>query len=362
MDKYNIDGHKMQYHAERVAQWQSAKTIEQKLQVYPIYVEISPVGQCNHRCTFCAVDYIGYVNRTLSTHFLDNALIDMASHGVKSIMLAGEGEPMLHPDIEKIVELAKFYGLDVGFTTNGTMMDDKFIDVALEDCSFIKVSLNAGNEDIYAKIHQVKKAHFEMVWLNIKNAVARKKEAKLDVAIGVQCLLLPDNMDSIRDLAIRCQVTGVDYLVLKPYSQSPNSITQKYSQLQYNHDYDRVISEAMNFVSSDIEVIARTSTMEDYDANERGYGTCHSTPFLWAYIMATGDVYACSAHLLDDRFNLGNINDNSFSEIWAGEKRKKLIEEMQTFDISTCRKNCRMNKVNKYLWDITNPQPHGNFI
>src|SRR3990167_6458018 len=99
LDKYNIDGHKMDMHPERVAQWLGGN----KREVYPIYVEISPVGHCNHRCTFCAVDYIGYKSRSLDVIKLKQALLEMGIKGVKSIMFAGEGEPLLHKNIGEII-------------------------------------------------------------------------------------------------------------------------------------------------------------------------------------------------------------------------------------------------------------------
>ena len=357
MDKFKLDTHKLHYHPERIAQWYTANTLEDKLEVYPLYVEISPVGQCNHRCSFCAVDYLKYENKSIDKNILAAAVEEMSYYGVKSIMFGGEGEPMLHKDINDIVTFA-YTKLDVGFTTNGTCMNEEFLLKSLPCCTFIKISMNAGDASTYSKIHGCKPEHFEMVWNNIKSAVERKRALGIKTTIGVQCVLLPENQHTLPTLAKRCADIGVDYLVIKPYSHQSKSLHQENLQ-GINRDY---IDQAMKFVTSTFEITARLKTMEAYDSDIRGYSKCWATPFLWAYIMATGDVYACSSYLLDERFNLGNINNQSFSAIWMGEKRKALIEEMEDFDASTCRKCCRMDKVNRYLEDVMNPPPHVNFI
>lgn len=51
---YDIDSHKLMYHPHTVSQWLDG------VNVYPIYVEVSPSGACNHRCSFCALDFMGY--------------------------------------------------------------------------------------------------------------------------------------------------------------------------------------------------------------------------------------------------------------------------------------------------------------
>jgi DNA repair photolyase len=62
-DRYRIDGHKLSYHLPRVAAWLEGRP------VFPIAMEASPSGACNHRCLFCAVDYLEYRAR-----FLDAAI------------------------------------------------------------------------------------------------------------------------------------------------------------------------------------------------------------------------------------------------------------------------------------------------
>lgn len=361
-DPYLIDSHKLIYHPERVAQWKNALTIEDKLNVYPIYIEISPVGHCNHRCTFCAVDYIGYKTRKLDTLVLCRALSSMAIHGVKSVMFAGEGEPMLHPDIDILTCTAYNLGIDVAFTTNGTALTDKFIESALYATKWIKVSINGG-EKTYAKIHQCKEGDWKKVWSNIERAIAYRRKSALTTTIGAQTVVLPDNLTDIPGLARRTKEAGCDYIVLKPYSQHKSSQTTQYSKVTYEQDaITDTLEQAREYGDDSFKVIARTQAMEDWDAGHHQYHTCSATPYFWAYIMATGDVYSCSAYLLNPDFNMGNINDTAFADIWQGAKRRKHLQYMEGLDISQCRLNCRMNQVNKHLSDLKTGNLHENFI
>lgn len=355
-DPFLIDSHKMQFHPQRIAQWMDAKTLEQKLEVYPIYVEISPVGHCNHRCTFCAVDYIGYKVRKLDTDKLCSALLEMSVLGVKSVMFAGEGEPMLHPDIAVITNYAAGVGIDVSFTTNGTALTKKFVDGALKSVKWIKVSMNGGPKS-YAKIHQCKEEDYERVWSNISYALSHDRQT----TIGIQCVVLPDNIEDLKGLVQRAKEVGVEYVVLKPYSQHKSSLTNKYAFINYRQVQDH-LTELQALSTEKFKVIARTQAMEDWDGGEHTYHTCSATPYFWAYVMATGDVYSCSAYLLNDEFNMGNIHATTFKKIWEGEKRARHIKSMENLDISKCRLNCRMHQVNKYLDRVVKGNPHASFI
>jgi cyclic pyranopterin phosphate synthase len=363
-DRYLIDSHKLIYHPERTAalikgrhDWETAKSI------YPIYMEISPVGACNHRCVFCAVDYLGYKTISLDMDLMRRRLPEMGRLGVKSIMYAGEGEPFLHKNISEMVKVTKQSGIDVSFTTNASLLPAGFLDEALPHVSWIKASVNAGTAETYSKIHRAKADHFDRVVENLSKMVQIRRANGLNLAIGAQILLLPENAAEIRQLAELCRdVIGLDYLVVKPYSQHRFSITHEYENLEYS-EFMGLEKELSDLSTETFSMVFRANTMRKYSNTDR-YPRCYSVPFLWGYIGANGMVSGCSAYLLDQRFEYGNIGDATFQEIWEGEKRKESWRfVMNELDISECRRNCRMDEVNRYLYRIIDNKPdHINFI
>lgn len=357
MDKFRIDSHKIHFHVDRVHDW-----LNKTKTVYPVYVEISPAGACNHRCTFCAVDYIGYKTRFLEKEMLKGRLTEMADRGVKSIMYAGEGEPLLHKDLAEIIQWTRKAGIDAAITTNAVALTEKFCREALSSITWIKASVNAGTPETYAAVHRTSAEDFDRVFANLARAVNIKNTLGLSTALGVQTLLLPENASEVLPLAKKAKATGLDYLVVKPYSQHKKSITHRYENMRYQ-EYLSMAEELESLNDEKFSVVFRENTMQKLDEEEAYYKKCQATPYFWAYIMADGDVYGCSAYLEDPRFCYGNLYQNTFTEIWEGERRRQSADYVeQGLDITECRKNCRMDEVNRYLWDIKNPPAHVNFI
>lgn len=363
MDELRIDSHKLQYHPKRVSKFLDSVGNPEKLRtIFPIYVEISPVGACNHRCSFCSVDYIGYKPVILNLEKLKKVADDFHKHDVKSVMFAGEGEPFVNKQMTEIVEYYGQKDIDVAFTTNGTVIPDKFFGKALDYVSWIKVSVNGGEES-YQLIHKAKDNDFKKVFDNLKRLSSERDARGLKLKVGVQMVLLPHNAHEVLSLAQKVKEAGCDYFVVKPFSQHKSSINREFENLDYA-DFLKLEQELQSFNDQNFTVVFRANAISKKGDGSPTYAKCYSTPNFWAYIMASGDVYSCSAYLLDERFKLGNIGENSFAEIWQSDRRNshcKFIEN--ELDIKECRENCRMDEVNRYLSDLVNDDiEHVNFI
>jgi pyruvate-formate lyase-activating enzyme len=360
-DRFRIDSEKISLHPERVAQWLRARDDWEKAKdVFPIYVEISPVGYCNHECTFCGVDYM--LDRPekpqLKPEVMNALLGDMAKNGVLSVMFAGAGEPLLYKPLADAIVHADAVGLDTSITTNGVLLTEAFARKAFaaKTLRWIKVSINGGDPDTYAAIHRTKPEDFDRVLRNLEAAVKVRRELGAKVTLGAQMVALPEtqgtsrarplvrqtypsNVASAEGLARRLRDVGVDYLVVKPYSQHLMSErTRVYADTHYvdGESWARAL-EAMS--TDTFNVVVRYRTMASYGSEERGYSQCHATPFQWAYVEADGAVWGCSAYL-------GRVEKG----------------EQYGLDIGECRKNCRMHHVNLYLEELAHPGPHVNFI
>jgi radical SAM protein with 4Fe4S-binding SPASM domain len=241
------------------------------------------------------------------------------------------------------------------------LFNEKICDEVLPHLTWIKVSIDAAKADTYAKIHRTRSEDFGKVIKNMTHASKMRKNNGYHCTLGMQIVLLPDNYKEVVLLAKKASAIGMDYLVVKPYSQHPLSKTKIFKNIKYGRYLD--LSEKLKKLNNEhFNVVFRMNTMKKWDDAERNYKHCLALPF-WAYIDSGGNVYACSIYLTKNKFCLGNIYKSSFKEIWESKKRDDLVcwaaKELNT---AKCRVNCRMDEVNRYLWDLTHPSEHINFV
>ncbi|MCI8280752.1 MAG: radical SAM protein [Lachnospiraceae bacterium] len=352
MDKIRMDSHKLLYHPKRVSDWMDGKNI------YPIELEIGLTNACNHRCIFCAVDYTGYKPDYLDSRLLMENLEGLAVKGVKSIIYAGEGEPLLHKDAPELINKTKSLGIDTAMSTNGVLFTPEVSKECLQSLTWVRFSTAGITQETYNKIQQGKPGDLSKVLYHMEEAVKIKRDQHLHTTLGVQLLLLPDNKNEVVKMGKALKEIGIDYFTIKPFSQHPQS--QNILQVDYQEMME-MESQIKELQTNTFKVYFRTHSMQKLNC-KRTYKHCWALPFM-AYLDAKGNLWPCIVFLGKDELKYGNIYQKSFVEIWEGDRRREINEYFMNMDLEqNCRELCRLDEMNKYLEELMYPSEHVNFI
>lgn len=95
---------------------------------------------------------------------------------------------------------------------------------------------------------------------------------------------------------------------------------------------------------------------------DKAYDNCYGLPFM-AHIDAKGNIWPCINFIGKADFLYGNLYDQTFEEIWEGERKKRVMSIFEDIDINqVCREACRLDEINRYLYQLRHPNGHVNFI
>jgi len=352
-NKLDFDKHKLIYHPKEVTKFLNGEIFA------PIYVEMGPINSCNHHCIFCALDYLNLPKTLIKKEIMISTLKNMANFGVKAVMFAGEGEPLLHPEISDIINSAKAFGLDVAVTTNGILMSPSLADKSLKNLTWIKFSVDAGTKKTYAKIHGTKEQDFEILLNNIKYCIELRNKQDFETTIGTQILIIDESIAEVETLIQLFSEINPDYLVLKPYSQHPDSINKQTFDWE---KYDCLLKElATKYSKPGFQVIYRELAFNRVEGKV-DFNVCRGVHF-FTLIDAYGNVIPCNIFYQKPDFYYGNLNENTFEEIWKSKKRQDVLKKLKEMGCKNCRKGCRLTFINKYLDELLEKKvKHVNFI
>lgn len=351
MSEQKLDGTKMMYHAEALARWQKGDV------VYPIQIEISPTQHCNHKCSFCYYEYTARSNQFLDRDVWDKLITEARPLGTKALFYSGEGEPMLHQDLPDLVERAADLEYDQALNTNATALVPKKIKRILPHLEWMRVSVNGLNAEDYARVHVSPLSHFELALTNVAKAVEFKAAHNLTTTIGIQFVYTGQKLDDLLTFAQRLKEIGVSYFSIKPGMPHPDNPNFKAAPFPSKAEMEPVLS-----LATDGFQVAIRWGLKEQDWT-RPYKKCLSLPF-FAEVTADGKVYACGPHLGEEDFSYGSLHDMGIKEMWSHENRAKVENHVCSIDNldHVCMPLCRLDQVNRFLWDLENPPPSVNFI
>jgi MoaA/NifB/PqqE/SkfB family radical SAM enzyme len=255
---------------------------------FPLHVDIESTNSCNLRCVMCPRNFVQEeIEKNLGNMEWDlyRKIIDeCAENGLPSIKLNYRGEPLLHPDIVKMVKYAKDKGItEVQFNTNGMLLDEKksreLITAGLDRIIF---SFDGATKNTYENIRSG--ASFERVVSNIRRFIKTR-----------------DSMSSKRP-CVRVQMVKMK---------------------QNEKEVDGFI-KLWTPVANRVAISTKREVRDK--AKDAGHFPC---PQLWQRIMICwdGEIRVCCGDWnggITKMFGMGNIKDTTIKDIWNSEKYQKL--------------------------------------
>ena len=350
IDVRQFSSDKILKHLDHVNQWFKGKN------PMPITVELDMTNLCNHRCPECSGWY--FQDRkpdSLPRDLAKSIIKQLARLKVRGLIFTGGGEPLCHPHIKETVKLAYNLGLDIGFITNSSLINEEIARVLLECCIWLRVSLDAASAKTFERIHGMDGNAFNKVVNNIRLLTKAKSKLKSKTTIGIGYLTCDYTRDEMYDMTILCKKLGVDYLQFRPMQIHNNG------KFQYHRtDIEKEIFRCLKQSNVRYKVLYSKHKYdmmkkEDYG---RSYQKCYGQQFA-TVIAADARVYVCCHMRGYDKYCIGNLKKNTFEKIWSSQQRKRVVENI---DFHDCVPLCRDNTFNQILWNIKQPREHVNFL
>jgi MoaA/NifB/PqqE/SkfB family radical SAM enzyme len=150
----------------------------------PIHANIPLTNKCNLRCEICGsqkvLDRWGGAKRRHMTVETFDSIARTIFPFLRTVELNSQGDPLLHPEIDYVLETIRNYDCDVKVQTNGTLFTRSNIDLLTAICGEVNISLDA----VGSKFDEVRKGG---VWskaeAGIKSLLAQRDPERLAISL-----------------------------------------------------------------------------------------------------------------------------------------------------------------------------------
>lgn len=288
---------------------------------FPISISIEPTTSCNLRCPECPSGLRAFTRPTgmLSTSLFENSILQLKDK-LSYLTFYFQGEPYLNPQFLSMVNFASQHGIYTATSTNAHYLKDDVARATVESgLDRLIVSIDGTTQETYESYRIG--GSLDKVIEGTKNVLAWKKKLKSRTPhVVFQFLVVGPNEHQIPELYKLGKEIGVDQVALKTaqiydYKNGSNLIPQQEKYSRYARTDDGYVLK---------------NRMDDHC-----WKMWHSCVITW-----NGKIVPCCFDK-DAHFVLGDLNKNSFEEIWFGEQyqdfRSSLLRSRSEIEIC---KNC----------------------
>ncbi len=323
----------------------------------PVHVQMILSDLCNQDCSFCAYRMSAGLstelfataethnpNRKMPTDKAVEILNDCAQLGVRAVQFTGGGEPTVHKDHLRIFDHAQALGLDTALVTNGVKLDAGHR--AVQAMKWIRISVDAGKPQTYARIRRVSTGHWNKVWSCVHN-LSRDYGGRL----GVGFVVTPENYSEIADCANHARDFGAQNIRI-------GAVFSKDGIGFYGSLIPRIIDEIERAKHEEIDgfkvIDLFGRRLGDLEAASPQHSACYYQ-HMTTYIGADLNVYRCCNTSYSELGTVANLRDKRF--------RDHVMEQqpLDSFDARQCR-FCQFTGHNAALRGLVEAPEDANFV
>ncbi|MGC4022422.1 MAG: SPASM domain-containing protein [Cyclobacteriaceae bacterium] len=288
----------------------------------PISISIEPTTSCNLRCPECPSGLRSFTRPTgMMKPELFQSVIDQLAPSLSYLIFYFQGEPYLHTSLLEMVKYASQKKIYTATSTNAHFLNDENARKTVESgLDRLIISIDGTTQETYQSYRIGGK--LDKVIEGTKNILKWKKELKSKTPhVIFQFLVVKPNEHQIEEVKAIAEELGVDEVKLK---------TAQVYDYKNGSDLIPTIDKYSRYKKEDDGTYSIKHGLLD-----ECWKMWHSCVITW-----DGKVVPCCFDK-DAHFVLGDLNKNSFEEIWYGEKYNEFRKSLFTSrsEIEMCR-NC----------------------
>lgn len=288
----------------------------------PVSISFEPTTSCNLRCPECPSGLRSFTRPTgMLKQDLFRRVIDELAPTLSYLTFYFQGEPYLHPQFTEMVRYASDKGIYTATSTNAHFLKDETARLTVESgLDRLIISIDGTSQETYQSYRVG--GDLNKVIEGTRNILAWKKKLKSATPhVIFQFLVVKPNEHQIPEVYRLASSLGVNDVVLKTaqiYDYKMGSILmpeqERYSRYKKTDDGSYIIKNKLL---------------------NHCWKMWHSCVLTW-----DGRVVPCCFDK-DAHFVLGDLNQDTFQQIWYGEKYRAFRSQLMKSrsDIEMC-KNC----------------------
>jgi radical SAM protein with 4Fe4S-binding SPASM domain len=300
----------------------------------PKLITIDPTNHCNLKCPLCPTG-LGDTSVEYGLLKLDKfkEVVDVFSKWAQTVQLFSWGEPVLNKSFPEMIRYASQNPHKIRSTTSVNLNatnDEQIKGLLTSNLDALHVSIDGVTQEVYEKYRVG--GNLEIVFDNLKKLIATKKLYKSETKIIWDFIVMRQNEHQVEEAKKMANDFGI-----------PINI-----DLVRPHLKEDTINPTEKMIDNYGEWLPKNPQYNNYnmDTKKRNKSmTFCKSPWTSTAINWNGDVFPCSCVHTEEKDRMGNIFEQSFKEIWHGEKyvaaRKELLGQPNDLETicHTCKKN-----------------------